>query len=43
MAIYRHFHKPGLFLTIIANPKWSEIAQSLFPGQKATDHPNIVS
>ena len=43
MAIYRHFHKPDLFLTIIANPKWSEIVQSLFPGQKATDHPNIVS
>ena len=31
MAIYRHFHKPDLFLTMTANPKWPEIVQSLFP------------
>ena len=43
MAICRYFHKLDLFLTITANPKWSEIVQSLFPGQTATNHPDIVS
>jgi len=43
MAICRHFHKPDLFLTMTANPKWSEIIHSLFPGQIATDHPDIIS
>ena len=43
MAICRHFHKPDLFLTMTANPKWPEIVQSLFPGQTATNHPDIVS
>jgi len=43
MAICRHFHKPDLFLTMTANPKWSEILYSLFPGQTATDCPDIVS
>jgi len=26
-----------------ANPKWPEILHSLFPGQTATDRPDIVS
>ena len=43
MAICRYFHKPDLFLTMTANPKWPEIIHSLFPGQTATDRPNIVS
>jgi len=43
MAICRHFHKPDLFLTMTANPKWPEIIHSLFPGQTATDCPDIVS
>jgi len=42
MAICRHFHKPDLFLTMTANPKRSEIIYSLFPGQTATDRPDIV-
>jgi len=42
MAICRHFHKPDLFLTMTANPKWPEIIYSLFSGQIATDHPNFV-
>jgi len=29
MAICRYFHKPDLFLTMTANPKWLEILQSL--------------
>jgi len=43
IAICRHFHKPDLFLTMTANPKWPEIIHSLFPGQTATDRPNIIS
>jgi len=43
MAICRHFHKPDLFLTMTANPKWLEIVQSLFPGQTTTDHSDIIS
>ena len=42
MAICRYFHKPDLFLTMTANPKWPEIIYSLFPGQTATNHPDIV-
>jgi len=43
MTIWRHFHKPDLFLTMTANPKWPEILHSLFPGQTTTDCPDIVS
>jgi len=43
MAICRHFHKPDLFLIMTANSKWPEIIHSLFPGQTATDCPDIVS
>jgi len=43
MAICRHLHKPDLFLTMTTNPKWPEILHSLFPGQTATDCPDIVS
>jgi len=42
MAICRHFHKPDLFFTMTANPKWPEIVQSLFHGQTATNCPDIV-
>ena len=43
MVICRYFHKPDLFLTMTANPKWPEILYSLFPGQTATNCPDIVS
>jgi len=43
MAICRHFHKSDFFLTMTTNPKWPEIIHSLFPGQIATNHPDIVS
>ncbi|PIA61360.1 hypothetical protein AQUCO_00300717v1, partial [Aquilegia coerulea] len=36
---------PDLFITVMCNPKWSEIteAMSLIPGQKHDDRPDIVS
>jgi len=43
MTICRHFHKPDLFLTMTANPKWPEIIHSFFSGQTATNRPDIVS
>ena len=43
IAIYRHFYKPDIFLTMTVNPKWLEILHSFFSGQIATDHPDIVS
>jgi len=43
IVIRRYFHKPDLFLTMTANPKWPEILNSLFPSQTATDHPDIIS
>ena len=42
IAICRYFHKPDLFLTMTTNSKWSEIVQSLFPRQIATNCPNII-
>ena len=42
MAICRYFHKPDLFFTMTANPKWPEIIHSLFSGQTATDCSDIV-
>lgn len=43
MAICRYFHKPDLFITMTANPKWPEIVNSLLSGQSAEDRPDIVA
>ena len=43
MALVRHFEKPLLFITFMANPKWTEIQQELFPGQTAADRPDLVA
>ena len=43
MAIVREFGKPDLFITFTCNPKWPEITENLFPGQKPHDRPDIVS
>ncbi|KFM82727.1 hypothetical protein X975_20986, partial [Stegodyphus mimosarum] len=43
MAIVRDFGKPDLFLTFTCNPKWPEITENLFPGQKPHDRPDVVS
>jgi len=43
MAIVREFGKPDLFPTMTANPKWPEIQESLGPGEKYTDRPDIVN
>ena len=43
MAIVRYFGKPSLFITFTSNPNWKEIQDELFPGQSATDRPDLVS
>lgn len=43
MAIVRDFGKPDLFLTLTCNPKWSEITNNLFFGQKPHDRPDLVA
>jgi len=42
IAVYKHFHKPDLFLTMTANLKWPEIIHSLFSGQTAIFGISIV-
>ncbi|CAG7816142.1 unnamed protein product [Allacma fusca] len=43
MAIVTKYGKPDLFLTMTTNPKWKEITENLFPGQTASDRPDLVA
>ena len=43
MAIVRHFGKPTFFITFTANPQWLEIKNALFPGQQASDRPDLIA
>ena len=43
MAIVTKFGKPDLFLTFTCNPKWKEINDNLFDGQKAHMRPDLIS
>ena len=43
MTIVTKHGKPDIFLTMTANPKWSEIQDNLLPHQTASDRPDIVS
>ena len=43
MAIVCKYGKPDLFLTFTCNPRWPEIVDNLFPGQTASDRPDLVS
>jgi len=36
------YGKPDLFITFTCNPKWREITDNLYPGQSATDRPDLV-
>ncbi|XP_059147684.1 uncharacterized protein LOC131935318 [Physella acuta] len=42
MAIVRKFGKPDFFVTMTCNPKWPEIEESLLPGQRPENRPDIV-
>ena len=43
MAIARYYGKVDLFITMTANPKWTEITQELLPRQDASDRPDLVA
>ena len=43
MAIVARKGKPDYFLTMTANPEWKEIKENLFPGQTASDRPDLVA
>ena len=42
MAIARFFHGFDVFITFTSNPNWPEIKKELFPGQSASDRPDLV-
>jgi hypothetical protein len=43
LAINHHFKGDDLFMTVTADPNWSEIQAELLPGQAAADRPDLVS
>ena len=43
MAIVRSKGKPNLCITMTCNPNWREIRYNLFPGQQASDRPDICA
>ena len=42
LAINRYYGGGDLFITMTANSGWPEIKAALFPGQTASDHPDLV-
>ena len=43
LTLTSRFHKPDLFITMTANPKWSEIQDQLPPGFSPQSCPDIVN
>ncbi|KAL3846228.1 hypothetical protein ACJIZ3_003631 [Penstemon smallii] len=43
MALVQRFGKPDVFLTMTCNPAWVEIRESLLPGQKPDDRPDLIA
>ena len=42
LAINRYYGGGDLFITMTANPGWPEVVSALFPGQHASDRPDLV-
>ena len=42
ITLTSRFHKPDLFITMTANPKWSEIQDQVPTGISPQSHPDIV-
>ena len=43
LTIVSKLKNPTYFITFTCNPKWEEISTRLFPGQNASDRPDIVN
>ena len=43
MSIVARHGRPDYFITMTCNPKWREILENLYPGQTASDRPDLVA
>ncbi|CAH0393878.1 unnamed protein product [Bemisia tabaci] len=43
MTYVRQYGRPDLFITFTCNPKWSEISNNLYPGQKAHHRHDLIT
>jgi hypothetical protein len=43
MTYMRRMGRADFFITMTCNPKWTEIASNLLPGQEAKDRPDVVT
>ena len=43
MSVVNLLGHPDLFVTMTCNPTWREIVENLFPGQTASDRPDLVA
>ena len=43
MALVRKYGKPDFFVTMTANPNWSEMEDLLRPGEMAADRPDLMA
>jgi hypothetical protein len=43
LTYVRHYGRPDLFITFTCNPKWKDITDALFPGQKSHDRHDIIA
>ena len=42
MFFVRKFVRPDVFITVTTHPKWSEILESMTPGQQLHDRPDLL-
>lgn len=42
MIYVRNYGRPALFITFTSNPRWEDITQNLFPGQKSQDRHAMI-
>lgn len=43
MAYVRHYGTPDRFINFICNPKWTEIINEIFTGQKGRDRHDLIA
>lgn len=41
--VRRHYGRPDLFVTFTCNPRWEDIKEQLFLGQKSHDRHDIIA
>ena len=43
LTLLRRFGGSDLFITVMANPQWREVRESLLPNQSPHDRPDIIT